>query len=459
LHGEHVDFGRILTMQRILVILVASLGLVSQAAAQTSGWTRLEEAPRRFQARFDDVFFVNPDVGWIVTTSGDVYRTTDGGQDWTRLVSGASAAFRSIGFVDTQHGFLGALSFAAVLLETLDGGVTWSNITSRVVGPTPAGICGISVVDEDHIFGVGRFNGPAVFVKTTDGGQSWTSKDMSPLAGTLVDVHFFNANEGIAVGGSSSNLGSGNRAVVLATSDGGETWSQRHITGGPNSEWGWKISFPSRFVGYVSVEYASASGSGTPAKVLKTVDGGAKWIELAIPLSRESQGLQGLGFVTNSLGWAGGRGTTTQSDEGGSSWHSHATIDGRVNRFRFFGDSLGYAVGEFVYKYTDSTASGIDGGGPGSAFAIESVYPQPSGGPITIRYTQAVPDIPRIEVFDGLGKRVAALKPTDGGTGVHDIVWQASAARGSTVPAGVYFVRISSGRSVAETAIVVTSTE
>lgn len=38
----------------------------------------------------------------------------------------------------------------------------------------------------------------------------------------------------------------------------------------------------------------------------------------------------------------------------GCTWQQVEQLDGRVNRIRMLGDTLGYAVGRPVYKYTRS---------------------------------------------------------------------------------------------------------
>ena len=434
--------------------------LTAESAVSVGQWARLDGGPRQFQRRFDDVHFVNPDTGWVVSISGDVYRTNSGGAIWTKQVNGSIPGvghrrFRAVGFANAERGYIGTLTFGSSLFETLDGGATWTDITDRITGPEPMGICGISVVDEDHIFAVGRFSGPAVFVRTTDGGQTWQSFDLSALAGTLVDVHFFNENEGIAVGGTSANLGSDSRAVILVTSDGGDTWEQKLVSDGPNSEWGWKITFPSRFTGYVSVEYFDASG--TPAKVYRTANGGNKWQKFEIPESQERLGLQGIGFVSDSVGWAGGRGTTSQTVAAGDDWDVFGTIDGNVNRFRFLGDSIGYAVGEYVYKYRSVSDTSVESAVPPALVEIEAVYPQPSSGVVNVRFRRSENVPTTVEVFDALGERVAIVGTASPARGTYEMTWDGRTSSGRRVAAGVYFVRVSSGKTLAESAVVVTS--
>jgi len=427
------------------------------ASAQSGSWHVLDAAPERFSGRHDDVYFASADTGWVVNTSGFAFRTYDRGESWESIVNGTlpdigARAFRSVGFADARKGWIGSLTYGSVLFETLDGGDTWADITDRIDGDAdPHGICGISVVDEHNVFGVGRFNGPAVFVKSNDGGQTWQSRSLHQVAGTLVDVHFFSADEGLAVGGTSSNLND-TRAVVLTTDDGGATWIRRHTSAGPDSEWGWKISFPTRMVGYVAVEYDSQR---SPLKVLKTVDGGMNWSEIEIAGSSH-RGFQGIGFVSPTLGWAGGRGRTVQTVQGGVSWQDFATIDGNVNRFRFHGDTLGYAVGRTVYKFVGDTTSGNDGMPGSRPLAIESVFPQPSNGEVTVRYRVDSSTEAYAEVFDLAGRRLARItSETDVEPGTREFRWNGRLDGGARVAPGVYVVRISSGRHTTDARIVI----
>lgn len=430
---------------------------VNPASAQDGVWVRLDESPRRLGLRHDDVFFINPDMGWVVNTGGEVFRTSDGGASWEELVDGSLPgigirAFRSVGFANETKGWIGSLTFGSVLFETLDGGETWVDVTDRIVGDVePAGICGIAVVNAERAYGVGRWTGPAVVVRTVDGGQTWVATSLDHLAGTLIDVHFFSENEGLAVGGTNSDLSNpDNRAVVLRTTDGGETWTRQFVSSGPASEWGWKITFPTPQVGYVSVEYRSVRSIG---KVLKTVDGGVTWEETLIPSNDPYRGLQGVGFLTEDLGWASGRGEASLTVDGGQHWQTYSGLDGRVNRFRFFGDSIAYAVGEYVYKFEQRMNT--DSLGTVAPLAIESTFPMPSSAGVTIRFhTDSEAEV-WAEVVDTAGRRIDRFSTGDVvGPGTHEIFWDGRTRNGAQAASGVYLLRLTDGESVARGTIV-----
>lgn len=141
---------------------------------------------------------------------------------------------------------------------------------------------------------------------------------------------------------------------------GGSSWTkvfQSQRDPSISGEWGWKISFPTPLIGYVSVEYRSNPNSND-AKVLKTTDGGKTWHELAVRGSKSNLGLQGIGFISPEVGWASGRGVTSVTLDGGETWEQlvhlssqnpNGQLDGAMNRFFMVNDTLAYGVGSRLY--------------------------------------------------------------------------------------------------------------
>lgn len=311
----------------LLVILAGS--------ARGQGWEPLLGAPTA--ARIEDVFFLDERMGWTAT-SGKVYRTLDGGANW-EAYDAPGVSMRSIGFATPSHGWIGSLVVDTPVWATVDSGKTWQTV--ELPEPRPRGICGLWPVDDQVVYGCGRYNGWPVVIKTMNRGSTWSTMDLSAYASTLVDCRFFGPDSGFVVGAYNFV------PRILFTPDGGKTWQIRH-TGARYDTWCWKISFPSRRVGYVSVQM----GGGPGLHCLKTLDGGVTWSEVPVPVRLSD--MQGIGFVTETLGWAAGRGPMRSTD-GGVTWEDDP-IGIRINRIRFLTSGLGYASGATIYKYDGKTS-------------------------------------------------------------------------------------------------------
>ena len=418
-------------MPRLLLVL--ALAASAGASAQSPlAWDVLPASPFHGY-RSEDVAVVGPHV-WAVNGSGQAWRSDDRGDTWTQTFADPYSYFRATAFPTAQTGWIGVLfNSTARLYETRDGGATYANVTDRIQPAIPGGICGLWALDSQTVWAVGQYSTPAYVVKTTDGGATWTSTALAPLADALIDVRFFDALHGVASGAVGTYANS--RARILTTDDGGATWTVRHTVTGLHSI-AWKLTFPTRLVGYASVE----TFDGEPdARVLKTVDGGTTWTELTIP---NGGSLQGLGFATPDVGWASGRGRTSVTADGGLTWAAlpptaqGGQLDGDVNRFRFVGDSLAYAAGHKIYRLRGRFPTSAAASEAPLADGLAGVFPNPAAGPITVVYRTASASPVRIDVVDAQGRTVAVL--VDAGVAPGERV----AARGAALAPGVYVVRM-----------------
>lgn len=312
----------------------------------TGSWETLTNAPVALNRKHDDLFFVNERIGWVVTRNGFIFKTLNGGEHWTPQYSGPQF-FRAVGFADSLRGWAANLQGddGDVLYRTTNGGTVWTLVTN-IPEPSPPGICGISVVDTQTVFMAGRLQGPAIIIKSLDGGANWQSIDMREKAGMLIDIYFRSKTEGIVIGGTSSSLES-SRMLLLQTSDGGLSWETR-FTGTRVGEWGWKISFPTQDIGYVSIQ-TSPSDRSAQEYFLKTVNGGMSWSEVRFSTTHYSS--QGIGFIAPEVGWMGSYHPeipTLKTTDGGTSWKEDGY--GTMNRFRFLDGKIGYASGSTVFK-------------------------------------------------------------------------------------------------------------
>ena len=250
-------------------------------------------------------------------------------------------------------------------LITSDGGATWTFVTD-LPPLAPDLMCGISVVGDSvaYVSGTNDPTNPTRMMKTLDAGATWTAWDMGPPADLLVDNLFLDADHGFVVGGKDAlpnpeRSRSKVRAVVLHTTDGGQTWTDR-LAGIANDlplgEWGWKIQFLDDRVGFVALE------SFTRAAILKTTDGGLTWTRAEVHDPQGNANLEGIGFLDEQNGWVGGWGSasfeegfSSATSDGGATWRDANEIGLSSTGSGFWATpvTVGYASGMTVYKYSD----------------------------------------------------------------------------------------------------------
>lgn len=320
------------------------LFLSALASAQVT-WSPLPNIAVNLNGqRFDDVFFLNENVGWAANGYyAGVYKTTDGGLNWVQQATNSSLGsnnyLRNIEFLDENIGFLGTLN--GRFFKTLDGGTTWNLVT---IMPNPVAVCGLDCVGTTTVYGCGAYFSPAFIIKSTDSGMTWQYIDMSAYANGLVEVLFTDETTGYASG--SSNSG----AVVLKTTDGGTTWTtlfNSTIAG----EYVWKLQvLPSDNNTIFGAIESVAPNSG---KLLKSIDAGVTWLTKNFP----DPDVQAVGFIDQNHGFMGGHDTGFyETFDGGITW-TNTTIGSNLNRIFFINDNLAYACGTTIYKMSNNLAT------------------------------------------------------------------------------------------------------
>jgi photosystem II stability/assembly factor-like uncharacterized protein len=404
-------------------------------------WTTLANAPET--NRFNDLYFVNPETGWIVNGDGEIYKTTDGGESWQLQFESSASHFRSVGFFNLQHGYAGNVGYgefgttdSSALYETTDGGITW-NPMDNFVGPNPTGLCGMFVVNDSVIYSVGRVRGPACIIKTTDGGNTWYSKNMGSYAAGLIDCYFFTKDSGYVVGLTNSNHNE-SRGIILFTSDAGATWETKYTTS-EQGQWCWKITFPSKQVGYASIQ----RNNGSPVNIIKTTDGGNSWFEMTF--SSSPYFVQGIGFANDTLGWIGGNSTlpSYQTTNGGETWNPYP-IGIRLNRFRMINDTLGYAAGATVHKYISHKTTGFESelNLATKDFHLYQNYPNPFNPVTNMSFVISYSSFVSLKVYDVLGNETALLLNEEKQPGYYQLTFDAG-----SLPSGIYFYKLLVGNN------------
>jgi photosystem II stability/assembly factor-like uncharacterized protein len=353
-----------------------SAGAPAAALTPHAGAAWFKLPTEAYKGKQDDIVFIDAQTGFYGNGAGKIFKTVDGGQHWTLVLNKPGTYIRALGFVDAQLGFAGNIGteyFPGVtdttpLYRTVDGGATWAPVTG-VTGPEVKGLCAIDVLktgfinagnlEHRHVIHAGgRVGGPAYLMRSLDSGATWKTIDMGRHLAAITDVKFFDEMNGIVAGSDDASI-ERSHAVVVSTRDGGQTW-QRVYTSARPFELSWKVSFPSRNVGYVTVQNYNPDKAVTQRVVAKSTDGGKSWQEL--PLADDAAVREfGIAFADESTGWVGTTTTGFATTDGGRSW-KRVEMGRAVNKIRIVPDGghyVAYAIGVDVYKFgAPPTAAG-----------------------------------------------------------------------------------------------------
>jgi len=226
--------------------------LFTQLVAQSQDWTQIDVGTTE---QLNQAYFVDEATGFIVGHNGTLLRTNDGGDNWTLLPAGVSHNLFTISFADENIGYINGL-------KTTDGGETWTTQSSTEV----YGL--IYALDQDNLIAglADSFSGD--IYKSEDSGENWEvlTNPISPLAGAYNDVCFVNESIGYLSAWYSDHL--------VQTIDGGDTWSEIMIDIVDGADF---FSDDFRSVYFASEEIGVLTHE---SGILKTSDGGSTWSEI-----------------------------------------------------------------------------------------------------------------------------------------------------------------------------------
>ena len=208
--------------------------------------------------------------------------------------------------------------------KTTDGGLTWENGFIAQADSAYLNL-GIFALNDSTVW-INQLRIPdqdrSKLYKTTDGGQTWTEQfiPFSNKHTALIQVHFFNKNEGFAF--SETFNGTEWSVECYYTTDGGNTWQ---IANSPTS------SNERIWVSSLTNEYEAIGNKawfGTTQSVFGTIDKGKNWF--AVPLPDENRSWNVIAFKDEYNGMIisglDGDGLTAESSlayrtsDGGKSW-------------------------------------------------------------------------------------------------------------------------------------------
>jgi photosystem II stability/assembly factor-like uncharacterized protein len=405
---------------------------------------------------FKDVSFATPLVGYIVSELGAVYKSTNGGDNWTLIMNlGFPYYWYGVHALTADTVVIAGFNnqgdiHSGVLRWSFDGGATWTNdIILHIPPPGVGWLSRIHFFDGNRGIVSAEFSGGMHY--TTNGGKDTTSwnyvqinSDLGWFAGNIdtdtsgniftTGIHFAHSSDygtnwtsgpsgdnvfdggvdflddlliGLTGGGQISNPVSG---WTHKSSDGGQSWSQRLYS----------FPYPIRAVKLFNDTLGLAFGGNLYQEaggIYITTDGGLNW-NLDINTAAEM-------FSYNVI---------TTSPSSMDVWCVGST-----------GGSTGF-IGK-LYKASIGTLVGIDDYKIDipSNFQLYQNFPNPFNPSTKISWQSPVGGWQTLKVYDILGNEVATLVNEYKPAGTYEVEFNSHSVNIRDLPSGVYFYQLRAG--------------
>lgn len=250
------------------------------------------------------IHFITDNIGFI---AGDkvVLKTTNGGFSWSIIKESSGMTFTAIRFANNLTGYLGGNDqYYAYIYKTIDGGITWSEVSKTWYGNDRPIVNDILCINDDYSFIVnaysgGKYNG-VLYLKNANklsadrGGQGFNCMDYSngklliggtvywnfasyyggtQLINNFVTPELIPASIGLVedIYGismfSNKALAVGTNSSISLSSDNGLNWTSRTISGYNSA------NFNSAVLQDANKGFIIGDGG----LVLTTIDGGLNW--------------------------------------------------------------------------------------------------------------------------------------------------------------------------------------
>lgn len=262
-------------------------GTIIHTSNGGSNWI-LQSTPIDFYIH--DIFFINNQTGWAVANEffyegSIILSTTNAGATWdTTQFNDTTIFLTSIHYTDPLNGWAGSIS--GQIYKTTNSGQNWTYTPNDSGMFSGFRINRFRFFSPDYGYAVGgQIDIVGTIWRTDNNGGLWTSQGLSPEP--VFDIYFFDSANVMATGGD-PDYG----AFILRSSNAGINWDYT-----PINLYGQGEAIAHRTAGefWVPLAYAETFA--------RTTNNGANWVEVPVT---QTLGVWDAQFVTPNHGWTVG---------------------------------------------------------------------------------------------------------------------------------------------------------
>ncbi len=279
------------------------------------GW-EITKSSYDFDINPRGIYFVNPNLGFVVGYNGDIYKTIDSGKTWKKKNSGTTLHLHSVYFLNEDVGFVSSVAMGGCLNADCDKG--------------------------------------CVLLKTTDSGETWI-KTFFPDYTRILSLKFFDSLNGISII-HKPDIPNSRDEYVAITSDGGFNWNLLDLAIKPSYD---------KFFCVDNIIFIA----GENQKIFKSSDFGNSWKTINTPIEAYHD-VRNIYFYNENIGYIDGITAVYKTTNGGQNWVKTNFPFNSFDTFHFYNENEGFNI---------ATVSAYEGG-EFSTFKGSICYKTTNGG-------------------------------------------------------------------------------
>lgn len=325
----------------------------------------------------------------IVNGNAHMFKTTDGGTNWSVVLQngGNSGYFTGMVFTKARSNIFG-LAISEKIYRTSNSGLNWVEVNAAVQGVSNAQNS-LFIID-NYFYGFGLNNGAPRIRLTTDNAVSWATQVLT-VPGNYTSAIAYHSNKLFAVAATSTSM-----PFIARTTDGGVTWTNVDI--GPGLTGTCFVNWiPDGPVIYIM---------GENGAIKRSTDSGLNWVTMSTDSVSNLKHFDFVQYTNIVYGWA-------------------VSSYGKV------------------IKLVDTLAI-LTGVNPNSnipyEYSLMQNYPNPFNPSTEIEFALPKESFVTLSVYDAIGREIDVLINGNTKPGTHKVTFD-----GSNHNSGVYFYKLRAG--------------